>query len=1174
MFTAYSTGPEDGLHGTGTDNVRRRSTNFRRLSLTRRRTPAGDHKEDTDSTTNVAANPSSLSISRRPSSLLSASRRKLPWLDGRISSDREGHQRHRHVPGEFESDDETSWSPIDNKAQPSLTRPESPLPNPSLDLHVPNRSSSLVYTPSIYSTDAVSRKSLDPPVQSLRPHRSYGALLSPPTEPTNTAPETRNKTPSHHARRPDSLVGGSATSTPKLQPPLILKQVSPVPIMPDEPRVSSVESAQPLQPTPAETGLQKTISGTENLVQKVIDAAKDAVDHHMSNGVSKVLEGAARSLEKSPTPASKMEPLQVSDSLDTSPDETPTDLETSFSPKTSHSPHAAALPTQSSAEDAYPFYQRKSADSIVTDWAYVKAKTPARVQSPSPSSSSTSTSTSPDVQRQQSTHWRAWHNNTKRPVYHDDHRYVDRHVRSIGSPPTKKEVHDHIKRHGNPPTPLRDSSLRHRNVDIPAHQHFQRFRPSDSTRQVRDRRKERRSGEPRRRKPPQPWDDLNPESSKGFEMGQPARTHVSYRGAEGLDVFQRQRREPIARNWGTSKKRITATVACINTALVGFLIGVYAGEVPRIQYAIADQGHWAILGNVFLYLGLAISTFFSWPLPLLHGRKPYVLGSLAILLPLQFPQALVVGTPRDPETHLYRVGLLLPRAISGLVLGFAHVNFVATLLDLFGASLQSANPHEELVFPNDARRHGGGMGLWLGIWAWSFLASIAVGFMVGAVLINSVDPSWGFYIVVILIASVLILNVLTPETRKARFRRSAIELIDPNSEYVYQRIVRGEVKLHISPDGPDWWGQEVAAGIWLSMQMFFQLGFGVLATYIAWIYAQFVLIIVLLGALLSRDYRWHPQHVGAGVTSLAVGALLAIPLTKAGLLSRDRTHGPRTDSMTFQPQMTWTSHMTRRIIFTTFLPLAGLAYTLASCGPTRGAPAALPILFAALAGFLSALAWAETHGLAMEAFDTCDLQPGANSRHRLQSMADVDRRRRTAYSAFPRVTAAFAAAHALAFLLAAAATGVGGALTRRFGAQTSTGVVAAVLGALTLALTGVLWRWARVVVIPDGVFGDHARVHVGGGKGEGEEGEVGGGGGEESAWRAAVQRQSGGAAGGARADVDAEKFAGEFGTRPADWKPVIIGNPSGRVRRVNVLELGRWSRWSEIRRLNGLLPEK
>jgi hypothetical protein len=38
-----------------------------------------------------------------------------------------------------------------------------------------------------------------------------------------------------------------------------------------------------------------------------------------------------------------------------------------------------------------------------------------------------------------------------------------------------------------------------------------------------------------------------------------------------------------------------------------------------------------------------------------------------------------------------------------------------------------------------------------------------------------------------------------------------------------------------------------------------------------------------------------------------------------------------------------------------------------------------------------------------------------------------------------------------------------------------------------------------------------------------------------------------------------------------DWRPVIIGNPSGKMRRVNLLELGQWTRWTEIRRLNKLI---
>lgn len=140
---------------------------------------------------------------------------------------------------------------------------------------------------------------------------------------------------------------------------------------------------------------------------------------------------------------------------------------------------------------------------------------------------------------------------------------------------------------------------------------------------------------------------------------------------------------------------------------MGLIVGIYAGEVPRIQYQLADQQHHVILGNVSLYIGIVISTFIAWPLPLLHSRKPYILASLALSLPLKFLQTLVVGSPRSPKSLGYMTGLLLTRGASGLVLGFVNVNFVITLLDLFRASLQSKSPHQELVIINDVR----GMGL-------------------------------------------------------------------------------------------------------------------------------------------------------------------------------------------------------------------------------------------------------------------------------------------------------------------------------------------------------------------------------------------------------------------------------------------------------------------------------
>lgn len=206
---------------------------------------------------------------------------------------------------------------------------------------------------------------------------------------------------------------------------------------------------------------------------------------------------------------------------------------------------------------------------------------------------------------------------------------------------------------------------------------------------------------------------------------------------------------------------------------------------------------------VRLFLGLGLTTVIFWPLPLLHGRKPYTLMAFALMLPLQFPQALAVSSNRDPDNPLYRCGLLIPRLFTGIALGFANINQLPTLFDLFGVSLMSERPHEEVVVYDDVRRQGGGVGLWLGIWSFCFVGSLSIGFCAGACIITTLDPSWGFYIIVILLAVFLLVNVIAPETRRAPYRRSIAHFLDQD-ENPRRRVARGEVKLHISNDGPEW----------------------------------------------------------------------------------------------------------------------------------------------------------------------------------------------------------------------------------------------------------------------------------------------------------------------------------------------------------------------------------
>ncbi|KAI7509175.1 MFS general substrate transporter [Hortaea werneckii] len=622
----------------------------------------------------------------------------------------------------------------------------------------------------------------------------------------------------------------------------------------------------------------------------------------------------------------------------------------------------------------------------------------------------------------------------------------------------------------------------------------------------------------------------------------PRRKHISLREGQGFSLGRYHRRQPIAREWHPVRKRIAATVACFNTVFIGLIAGIYAGEVPKMQYQIADVSHKVLMGNVLLFCGLGLTTFIFWPLPLLHGRKPYTLLAFALMLPLQFPQAIAVsGNQSRPDSTITRVGLLLPRIFTGIAMGFANINQLPTLLDLFGSSLMSEAPHQEFVNNDDVRRQGGGVGIWLGIWSFCFVGSLSIGFCIGACIIAGLDPSWGFYIVVILLAFFLLVNVIIPETRRAPYRRSIAHFFD-DDDRLRRRVARGEVRLHISNDGPKWWFQEVWAGLILTKRMIGQPGFFVLGSYIGWIYAQVTLVILFLGALLSRDYTWQSQYVGLASLSLAIGAFFAMPLAKASIFSRARFTPQRTDSMTMRaPRLTWSSHLVRRCLFTLFLPFAALAFALTASGESISWTA--PVLFTGLIGFLSCLAMAECVGLIMETFDTCDLQPGVNSKHRLNSMAKTTRRRRTNYSSFPRVCAGFFAAQSLGFFLAAAATGVSGDITRALGAQVAVSIVAAILLFVTLLFMFIMWRWKEVQVIPHSVFSAATR------KGS-------------TAWNrnsVAAGNVEGGGGGVAAAADD------------TDWKAVVIGNPSQKMRRINLLEMGSQTRWTEIRKLNRLM---
>ncbi|KAL2687166.1 hypothetical protein Neosp_004719 [[Neocosmospora] mangrovei] len=383
------------------------------------------------------------------------------------------------------------------------------------------------------------------------------------------------------------------------------------------------------------------------------------------------------------------------------------------------------------------------------------------------------------------------------------------------------------------------------------------------------------------------------------------------------------------------------------------------------------------------------------------------------------------------------------------------------------------------------------------------------------------------------IAVVLLLNVACPEVRRSAYRRSIAEV--RTGEDVSRRLARGEIMMHRVKTGPKWWGEEVYHGIRLSIEMLRQPGFAVMAIYVAWIYAQVVLVIILLGSLVSRFYRLRSPYVGLHVASVTLGALLAIPFQKASIFSRSRNRRVNSSRDTLDKKIAWSSHLIRRALFTVSLPIGGACYAAVSSGPPINAGA--PTFFALCIGFLSCLAVSECNGLIMETFDTSDLSPGMVGRHRDPANQD---QRRTNYSSFPRVTSGFAIIHSLAFVLAAGSTALGGHIQRKLGQQVATGIVAGILFLLTALLLLVLIRFKNVLIIPRSKSEEMDRL--------------------TQARRRSTKRRAS-MPNDLRAMME-EDFA---------WRPLMMGNPMGKNRRMNVLEMGNMTRWQDIRRRNKLI---
>lgn len=60
-----------------------------------------------------------------------------------------------------------------------------------------------------------------------------------------------------------------------------------------------------------------------------------------------------------------------------------------------------------------------------------------------------------------------------------------------------------------------------------------------------------------------------------LDLKHPRKRHISLAANQDISLGRHHHRQPIAREWPTYKKRITAVIACLNTVIIGLIVGIY-----------------------------------------------------------------------------------------------------------------------------------------------------------------------------------------------------------------------------------------------------------------------------------------------------------------------------------------------------------------------------------------------------------------------------------------------------------------------------------------------------------------------------------------------------------------------------------------------------------------------
>ena len=341
------------------------------------------------------------------------------------------------------------------------------------------------------------------------------------------------------------------------------------------PVVISRVQMSPSRPRPGRSAFERVgdrrisnaIEGLEEMVQEAVEIADDTADHGQVEEIYEIIEDARQAIqEASGDPARHLmitgSPLPASDSSEV------------VSGWNGYRGHPRDLsPPRPGRTPPQPFIQRNIIDDSVhlvspqvqtdlqrepasVDWAYQPQRS---ATSATPSYSNLSS----DGRGRSRLSTRSDLLLPPDPTQAAQREHVDFVLRPMARDHSRGRPHRRI---------TRDSTVRSRK-----HHRHRRFRSlSSSDREARSRSvsRHRKRSSSESSPPEESFEEEDLPSGKygdNLYVREQARQHT-------FSLRRHHRRQPIARNWGTGKKRLTAIIACINTAFLGIIIGVYVSS--------------------------------------------------------------------------------------------------------------------------------------------------------------------------------------------------------------------------------------------------------------------------------------------------------------------------------------------------------------------------------------------------------------------------------------------------------------------------------------------------------------------------------------------------------------------------------------------------------------------